>query len=206
MALTYAITSCFATGRLSMDSELPVSFALALRLCVAGTFAWSAINKVLSPNRFVDAVRRYHLLPHGQGVERGVAYAIVALETVTAVGLVIPDLVLAGCLTGLLLTVIFSAAVITNLMRGRQIPCGCFGDDPTPISAITVVRLLLIAVALGVLLALLPWGRGYPDDAEQLLESILVAIALTVAGSWVGRSMSMASVLEAHMAPPGGRS
>ena len=77
-----------------------------------------------------------------------VAVGLPVLETVVALGLVMPGTARWAAVAALVLVSAFSVAVAVQLARGRHPDCNCFGSATrSPIGASTLVRNGLIAVA-----------------------------------------------------------
>lgn len=123
---------------------------LACRFALATVFVAAALPKLARRREFELAIRGYRL---------------VSPASAKRLAAVLPPIELAG---GLLLAmglgtrfvaaalgvclVVFSCAVVVNLLRGRRIDCGCFGSTvESRISWWTVARnLLLLAAAMAV--------------------------------------------------------
>jgi uncharacterized membrane protein YphA (DoxX/SURF4 family) len=98
---------------------------LALRFLLSSLFLMAGVAKLARRGEVERAVRNYELLPARlvRPVARVLGPAEVAGGILLAVGLATPAV--AGLLAALLAT--FTAAVVVNLLRGRDIDCGCFG-------------------------------------------------------------------------------
>ena len=125
---------------------------LAVRCLVGGVFLYAGVSKAGDPVGFAEAVRNYRILP-------GVWPALL-------VGVILPWIeILAGGLlilgvwvrpasivvTGLM--AVFVGALISVVVRGIDISCGCFGPQSAssdPVTVLTVARdgLLLALAAL----------------------------------------------------------
>jgi len=118
-----------------MDLSSFISFAARLGLAIV--FAAAAIGKV----RNLGATRQ---ATEDLGVPRWlaptVAVALALVESVVAVGLVIPRTAGWAALAAAELVVAFSILVGVQLARGRRPHCNCFGDGGAPISHMTLVR------------------------------------------------------------------
>ena len=110
-------------------NEIPAAsrgrFSWILRLAVGGAFVVAGGLKIATPTTFVAALDNYRLLPHG--LLNGVAVLLPGIE-VAAGALVLAGVWLrAAALVIASLTVIFFAAILSALVRGLNIECGCFG-------------------------------------------------------------------------------
>ncbi|HYT27015.1 MAG TPA: MauE/DoxX family redox-associated membrane protein [Actinomycetota bacterium] len=168
-------------------------FALGSRFALAVLFLTAGLAKLSAPAEFARAVANYRLLPSGPA--GAVATWLPRLEVAAAVllGLGLATTLAGVVLAGLLLA--FTAAVAVNLLRGREIDCGCFGSSaPRRITWGTVGRNLAMAAMAGAVvgwspavLSLLPAWRapgGGPVATGDALAA-LVASTAAVAGALV---------------------
>ncbi len=119
------------------------------RLVLGGIFIYAASQKIATPQELADSIASYHLVPQ-------------PLISLMALGLPLFELVcglllLTGyfCATGLLsiisLLIVFLAALLTAVVRGISVDCGCFGPqawlDANPwLSLLRDSALLLCAI------------------------------------------------------------
>jgi len=86
----------------------------------------SAAMKFADLGQFAAALDNYRILPGA--LVTPVAWMLPVLETVAAIGLLVPASRGEACLLMAALLATFSAAIAINLARGRrEIDCGCFG-------------------------------------------------------------------------------
>ncbi|MEX2551456.1 MAG: MauE/DoxX family redox-associated membrane protein [Actinomycetota bacterium] len=116
---------------------MEASFGLLIRLVFGTMFLAAGASKLSDLGEFAEAIKHYQLIPGATAgaVARGVAVTEAALGTVLLLGAAIP---VAGLL-GSALLVIFAFAMAINLIRGRQIPCGCKRESE-PIQIKHIVR------------------------------------------------------------------
>ena len=127
---------------------MDASLGLLIRLVFGTMFLYAGASKLSDLGEFADAIKHYRILPGATAgaVARGVAVTEVALGSVLLLGAAIP---LAGFLgSGLL--VVFAFAMAVNLIRGRQIPCGCKRDS----EPIQIKHILRNALGVAALMAL----------------------------------------------------
>jgi hypothetical protein len=119
-------------------------------LCRVGTaiiFAESAWHALRDPVRHVGVVANFKLLP-GWTVPAA-AWALPLLSAVAALLLPWYATARAGSVLGLVLMMLFTAAIFINVRRGRvHIDCGCGGAGGQHISAALVGRNLVLLVLL----------------------------------------------------------
>lgn len=121
---------------------------LVLRLVVAAVLARAAIGKLLDRDAAHDGARALGVPAR---LAEPVAIALPIAELALALGvLVTPVAGPAGIVAALLLAA-FSALIGANLARGRRPACNCFGATAEPISALTLVRNLVLTVIAGLL-------------------------------------------------------
>jgi hypothetical protein len=154
------------------DGSVALYTAHVLQLALGFVFLLGATSKLRQPSAVTRSVVRYRLLP--SGLARPAALGLIALESFLAVSLLTGwalELALPTAVASLLM---FSAAVAINLVRGRQVPCGCFGDSSEMLSVRTLVRLSMLLTAAAVLLVL------------DLAGTPALTVSLVVAGGWDG--------------------
>ena len=109
-----------------MDSTVAPYACLYLRVVLAGVALWAAAAKLLHIPSFRKAVEGYELLP--KWAEGTVTILIPVLELSACAALLSGKFVAGGASLLLVLLVLFTAAILINLMAGRtEIACGCFG-------------------------------------------------------------------------------
>ncbi|MDA0989663.1 MAG: DoxX family protein [Verrucomicrobia bacterium] len=117
-------------------------------------FLAAAIPKILDPHSFAVAIHRYQLLP--EAWINAVAISLPWLELVAALALVSKRHRKAAAIILTALLLIFTAAILSGVLRGLDITCGCFTTDPQAhrIGWLNVLRnVILLALALASLFA-----------------------------------------------------
>lgn len=109
-----------------MSDELIGAAALTSRYVVAFVLLFAAIPKVADRRVFERAVRNYRLLP--ERIVPAFAAWLPRTELVIAIALLIGLVASVFALVAALLLLAFASAVATNLIRGREIDCGCRGS------------------------------------------------------------------------------
>ena len=130
--------------------------AYTLQLGLGAVFVASVVPKLRHPRDAASAVREYRLVP--VAVADITAYVLIGVESFLAVALLLGVLVPIAVPVGAATLLAFLAAAGINLRRGRQIPCGCFGDPKEQISARTIVRLLVLLAGFTLLAAFVADG------------------------------------------------
>lgn len=137
----------------SIDSVIAWGLLL-LRYILSGIFLRSGLTKALDPTGFRKAMAGYKLVP--QRLLIPMAISVMMTEGICGVllALGIYTSLVAYVLAALLMA--FSAAISTNLVRGRVIDCGCGGSNVAiPISWRHVVADIVMA-ASAVAIAIAP--------------------------------------------------
>lgn len=95
-------------------------------IALAAIFAASAVMKLADRSEFRGALENYRVAP--EVIAPGLTILIPLAELAGAAAILLPVTRGAGAAMLLALIVIFSAAIVINLIRGRiYIDCGCFG-------------------------------------------------------------------------------
>jgi uncharacterized membrane protein YphA (DoxX/SURF4 family) len=131
---------------------LETSLGLLIRFALGTMFLAAGASKLADLGEFADAIKLYRIIPGATAgaVARMVSVTEVVLGTVLLLGIGIPY----ASVVGSVLLVIFALAMAVNLIRGRQIPCGCKRESE-PIQIKHIVRNALAVAAL-LFLATLP--------------------------------------------------
>jgi uncharacterized membrane protein YphA (DoxX/SURF4 family) len=110
---------------LAIMSPVVDGFALSCRFVVAFLLLIAAVPKLTDVGHFEQAVSGYGLLP--TGAVSWVATWLPRLELLCAVALLVGIFVLPVALVAAALLTVFAFGVGVNLLRGRDIDCGCRG-------------------------------------------------------------------------------
>ncbi|WP_027183432.1 MauE/DoxX family redox-associated membrane protein [Desulfovibrio inopinatus] len=123
---------------------------IALSVCriVFGLlFVVASVDKIMHPAAFVDIVGNYRLLPDGIIVP--FALILPWLELVAGVALIVGKAKEGAYVILLALTVGFLAALISTLIRGIDINCGCFSTSGTGASLYWDIGRDLVILIIG---------------------------------------------------------
>ena len=140
--------------------------ALLIVSCTMLLFGTAAAHKLRSVGDFAQTLARYQLLP--AGLIRIAGPALGLMELAVCLGLPWPALRPVGAAAGVILLLVYSAAITINLARGRDdLDCGCGGfGRRTPIGPWMVVRNLSLACMLCFLM--FPEGSRSLESADAL--------------------------------------
>ncbi|EAT14265.1 MauE/DoxX family redox-associated membrane protein [Desulfuromonas acetoxidans] len=99
---------------------------LFVRLIVAGVFFYAGSHKLVDAPAFAEAIGRYQLLPDWGNLL--LASILPTLEIVVAIALLLPRWWRAASLLSIVLNSMFAVALLSAMIRGLSIDCGCFGS------------------------------------------------------------------------------
>ena len=123
------------------------------RLILGGVFLYAGFVKIAEPTRFAGSIAAYRLLPYFGNYLA--ASLLPWLEALCGLLLIAGYRTRAAASLVLLLTLAFVAALLSTLVRGLDIDCGCFRHGGEKTSAWTALTRdgILLAMALVVLRA-----------------------------------------------------
>jgi len=122
-----------------------IGFLLA-RLIVAGVFLFAAVGKIADPHSFAEAIANYHLVP--DAVSSIAASIVPVLEVVLAIALIAGVKERGAALIAGVMLVVFAGAMISTIVRGINLDCGCFGASAEArVNGTTVARNVVLALA-----------------------------------------------------------
>jgi uncharacterized membrane protein YphA (DoxX/SURF4 family) len=98
---------------------------LALRSLIAALFLFAAISKLLDPSSFAQQIANYQLTPWP--ATAALAVFLPALELCVGICLLVGRWESGALIWLATLLTIFSGALLSAIVRGLSIDCGCFG-------------------------------------------------------------------------------
>jgi uncharacterized membrane protein YphA (DoxX/SURF4 family) len=105
---------------------------LGLRLLVGLAFVVASVEKIADPEAFGVSIGNYRILPE---TLISVSAALLPwVELLCGLAILFGVLVRGGSLLVSALLVLFTAAVLSAILRGLDISCGCFTQDPAAAS------------------------------------------------------------------------
>ena len=116
-------------------------------LLLAGIFVVSSLHKFQDPSAFAGLISKNVDLPqHFVGF---MAIGLPCFELSLAIVLLISKAQRAALVLAVAALVFFSAIISLNLLKGLEVPCGCFSNQNEPATWWSVARnLLFIALAM----------------------------------------------------------
>ena len=102
---------------------------LLARVFIGLLFVVSSLDKLVDPSAFARSIGNYQLLP--SWVALGIATLVPWLELLCGFAVLFGVFNRGGSFLLASMLVVFTLAVLTALLRGLDISCGCFTQDPT---------------------------------------------------------------------------
>jgi uncharacterized membrane protein YphA (DoxX/SURF4 family) len=126
-------------------------FVFALRIFLGVIFVYSSADKVLEPDRFAIAIRGYQILP--LGLTNLAALVIAWGELLSGIMLIFGVFTRKAAAAVLILLLVFTVAIVTTMVRGVVVDCGCFANEGGSQTGFHLVlrNLFLLATALMVM-------------------------------------------------------
>jgi hypothetical protein len=166
---------------------LLVPILLTLRFSFALLLGAAAAHKLRDLGRFRAVMLEYDVLPARFAGSAATAFAAfeALLAGMLAAGVALP----AAAASVMALLLVYAAAIAANVARGRfDLDCGCAGPAArVPVSAVLVVRNLVLVVAAAALLAPAPSRALHAIDAASAL-----AATLALAACWLASERMLA--------------
>ena len=149
-----------ANPALPVANNGPIGWiVLACRLIVGATFLYASLDKLAHPVAFAQSVHNYHLVP--LALLHPFALLLPAVEATIGVALLVGFWRRGAALLGVVLSVMFLAALGSAIVRSLDISCGCFqttGGHTVSVDLLLTDTLLLIACLLLLLAPTVGWG------------------------------------------------
>ncbi len=122
--------------------------AWGLRIVLAGIFFYAGWGKILDPTLFAIKIRNYDLLPDPWVAL--VAISLPWLEILCAIGIVTRRWERGALMWVVGMLLVFLFGMISAIVRGLDIDCGCFGDslDRGSLAMALGMDVLLLAIAV----------------------------------------------------------
>jgi uncharacterized membrane protein YphA (DoxX/SURF4 family) len=103
------------------------------RVLLGLVFVVASIDKIAAPDAFAASIEAYHVIP--TAVINLMAITLPWIELFIGVFLIGGVSLRGSALLATILLAVFSVAIISALLRGLTIDCGCFGKEhATPVS------------------------------------------------------------------------
>lgn len=181
-----------------MKSSDVQGLVLAIQFALGFMFLWSTIPKISNLKIFAGYIRDYRLIP--PIISLPMALIMAGLQLLIATSLLSGFYPILALSTAIILLATYLFAVTVNLIRGRDIACGCFGDAQESIGGTTILRLALSMSATVALIAIYqyqivtPTGLASATDvaaAKVAVVQVIASLLLVAIAMWVGEIRSV---------------
>jgi putative oxidoreductase len=123
---------------------------LLLRVAIAALFLFAAITKLVDPSSFAQQIANYQLTPWPATAVLSVF--LPALELCVGISLLLGRWESGALVWVAILLTIFSGALLSAIVRGLSIDCGCFGRSIENTGTLwPLIRNLVLLVVTGFL-------------------------------------------------------
>jgi uncharacterized membrane protein len=123
---------------------------LLLRVAIAALFLFAAITKLVDPSSFAQQIANYQLTPWP--ATAGLSVFLPALELCVGISLLLGRWESGALVWVAILLAIFSGALLSAIVRGLSIDCGCFGRSIENTGTLwPLIRNVLLLAVTGVL-------------------------------------------------------
>jgi len=141
---------------------------LAVRLILGASFLYAGISKIQAPLAFADNIADFKLLINS--LVTPLAISLPVLEMFVGVMLITGFEAGVAAFSGMILTSVFALALVSALIRGLKIDCGCFGSGSASTFRMwfALVRDLLFGVMAW---AVLMWNFRASDKVPEEVKS-----------------------------------
>jgi peptidoglycan/LPS O-acetylase OafA/YrhL len=148
------------------------------RFTMAGILLVAGCGKLLDLDGFVQAVINYQVLP--RRTARKFARIVPWLELVSAVLLLSEPGKTMGALMSGGLVLSFSIAIVYNLLRGRNVPCGCMGRLFRDHTSWPLLLRNVLLIGLSAVIALGPGTRVEVPHSEWFPTAMLIVAGVII--------------------------
>ena len=121
-------------------------FHFLLRMIISVVFVYASFHKIINPLEFAKQVALFDILP--SSLIYPFSYTLPFLELLCGILIWIPKIRISASILNLLMMTAFIIAISYALILGKDLNCGCFGnDDRIGISKLLMdVALMLIII------------------------------------------------------------
>ena len=102
---------------------------LMTRVFVGFVFVFASVDKVAQPDEFAASIANYKLVPDSLAMLT--ATVLPWVELLCGLGILAGVFFRGSSLVATIMSIVFALAVGSALVRGLDIACGCFSQDPS---------------------------------------------------------------------------
>jgi putative oxidoreductase len=122
-----------------MNRHLPPQLVCIVRFILGLVFLYASVGKILDPKAFAENLIAYRIFDSPQMLKY-VAVTLPWIEWICGICLILGVFVRSVSALATLLLITFLAGMISALLRGLEIHCGCFGSPQETIGAFSLLR------------------------------------------------------------------
>jgi len=121
-------------------------------MLLAALFGFASLHKIVDPVPFAGLIAKNDYVPFP--LIGPLSIWLPCFEIALALGLLLPKAQKAALILAAFLLAFFAAIIALNLLRGLEVPCGCFSNQDQPATWWSVARnlLLILLAAMAVFL------------------------------------------------------
>lgn len=108
--------------------QLSYWFAVLLRIILGCVFVFASIDKIADPQAFASSIMNYRVVTHPWALV--IATVLPWMELLAGLGLITTLFARGSSLLTMLMLLVFTILVGSAMLRGLDISCGCFTQDP----------------------------------------------------------------------------
>ena len=129
-----------------MKNDLKNMLVLICRIFLGFLFIYASLEKILQPEEFAKQVGYYKALPFG--LENLLAILLPWTELIVGICLLAGLLVDGATLLSIIMNLVFILAISQAMLRGIDIPCGCFkvSADSEKLGLHTIIRDIIFLI------------------------------------------------------------
>ena len=133
---------------------------ILFRLIVGGVFIWAALAKIPQAGELAKSMAQFKLVP--PALILPFSYFLPWLELFCGAALIAGVWLRSAAIWANALLVVFSLALVANLIRGIEADCGCFGETKVAGGSWGTLIKNLVLLPLGLTIMVKYWDRGSP--------------------------------------------
>jgi putative oxidoreductase len=123
--------SADGTVKLSVDNRITQGILILLRVLLGGAFVVAAAGKIADPDSFATSILHYKIITGTPAL--AIATVLPWMELLVGLGLLTGLFLRGNALLAAVLMGVFTILVASVLVRGLDISCGCFTQDPSAV-------------------------------------------------------------------------
>lgn len=108
-----------------LDNSRKKNVMLAISLALAAIFIYAGVDKIRDSLQFADSIAGFRMLP--ASLINLLAFGLPIYEIACGLLLLGPPTRRIGAIAVAMVTVVFMVALLSALLRGLTLDCGCFG-------------------------------------------------------------------------------